>query len=81
VSERTTYVAGKLDEVAVMGSAHLERMAGGDKRGRWFLSMVRADGTSIGLWFHGALVLTEERPAPDFPPQAAPQDARKIEKA
>lgn len=54
---------GELDEVVTDGGAHLERMSGSDKRGSWFLSMRRADGSEFCLWFHGALACTEERPA------------------
>jgi len=56
--EHVTYdQRGKLDEVFVTGSAHLERM----DQNRWFLSMTRKDGTSTAIWFEGKVTLTEER--------------------
>ena len=48
---------GELDEIVVNGGAHLERM--GEKS--WFLLMHRQDGTSVGVWFRGKVVQTEER--------------------
>lgn len=38
---------GRLDEIVAAGGSHLEHMGSG----RWFLEMVRADGSSIALWF------------------------------
>jgi fibronectin type 3 domain-containing protein len=61
--ERTTYdERGVLDEVVANGSAHLELMSGGKKRARYFLSMIREDGTEIAIWFSGAVDMIEERP-------------------
>ena len=48
---------GSLDEVVTAGPAHLERI---DRR-RWFLALYRADGSSLAVWLHGDVVLTEER--------------------
>lgn len=59
--ERTSYVEGKLDEVVTCGGAHLERMGGK----RWFLSMVREDGSEICLWVSGEIDMIEERSAPE----------------
>lgn len=68
VDERVTYDdRGQLDEVVTAGGAHLERMSGGDKRGRWFLLMQRADGSEFCVWFEGAVTLTEERPPRPLP--------------
>lgn len=60
--ERTDYdERGLLDEVVTNGGAHLERMSGNDKRGKWFLSMRRADNSEFCVWFDGAITMTEER--------------------
>lgn len=65
MDERTTYdERGMLDDVVTGGGAHLERMWGNDKRGRWFLNMVRADGSEFCIWFSGEVTMTEDRPAP-----------------
>lgn len=39
--------SGRLDEIVAAGGAHLEAMG----HNRWFLSMVRADGSSTCIWF------------------------------
>ena len=60
MSERVTYDdMGGLDEIVVHGGAHLERM----DEDRWFLQLIRSDdcGGSFCIWFHGKIVMTEER--------------------
>lgn len=65
MTERVAYDdKGLLDEVVVEGGAHLERMDGGAKRGRWFLVMRRVDGSEFCVWFTGEVTMTEQRPAP-----------------
>jgi len=62
VSERTIRDAhGNLDEVVTHGRAHLECMSGTEKRGSWFLSLQRLDGTEFCVWFSGRITMTEER--------------------
>ena len=51
---------GMLDEVVTDGGAHLERM--GIKG--WYLSMRRADGSELCVWFSGKVTLVEEREPP-----------------
>jgi uncharacterized protein YodC (DUF2158 family) len=56
--ERMTYGDdGTLDEVVVTGGANLEHL----DENRWFLSMLRADGSEFCLWFDGKITMTEER--------------------
>ena len=60
VTERVRHDdTGALDEVVTAGPAHLERTG----RRAWFLAMYRADGSSLGVWLRGDVVLTEERGA------------------
>lgn len=57
--ERMTYGDdGTLDEVVVTGGAHLEHL----DDNRWFLSMLRADGSEFCLLFAGKINMVEERP-------------------
>lgn len=51
---------GKIDEVVTDGGAHLEHL--GNRR--WFLSMQRADGSSVCMWITGKITGIEERTAP-----------------
>lgn len=50
-----------LDEVVTEGGAHLEALDS-DKKGskRWFLSLVRSDGTTVRLWIKGRVTMIED---------------------
>jgi hypothetical protein len=55
---------GSLDEVVTKGWAHLEHMG----KGGWFLNCGRVDGSSLAIWIHGKITLTQERAPPSWWP-------------
>lgn len=53
---------GFLDEVVAHGGVHLESLDSDHDGGTsWFLSIKRADGTSLCVWIEGRITLSEER--------------------
>lgn len=47
--DRIKMKRGKLDEIVLTGTAHLEQM----DTNHWFLSLYRPDGTGYGVWLYG----------------------------